>query len=65
MTVSPEFPARLRQIRESNGLTQEKIAELLDVEARWIQELESGRKSPGEKLMNRICDMFPEIQQQQ
>ena len=34
----------LHHAREATGLTQEKLAELLDCSSRWVQKLE-GRKS--------------------
>lgn len=36
---------RIKEIREKAGLTQQKLAELSGVDARWIRKLESGEIS--------------------
>ncbi len=36
----------LRRAREANGFTLEKLAELIDCSARWLQKLETGKSNP-------------------
>lgn len=42
---------RLRGVR---GLTQEKLAELVDVDRRYIQRIEAGRANPGIDVLARL-----------
>ena len=65
MNCSPEFGKQLKQARKNNKYTQESIAEMLNVSTRWIQYIESGKRMPGKKLMNKIFKIFPELQEQQ
>ena len=46
---------RIKQARELAGLTQEKLAEEIDVQQAWIAKIESGRKAPSRELMSRIA----------
>ncbi len=64
MKVSPDFPAQLKQARKRKKFTQEYTAELLDISTRWIQYLESGNRTPGKKLMDKIYHLFPDFPKQ-
>lgn len=52
------FSESLRKSRQKNHLTQEQVAELLDVSARWYQEIESGRSAPNFILTCKIVKYF-------
>lgn len=43
--------ARLRGLR---GLTQEKLAEMVDVDRRYIQRIEAGTANPGIDVLSRL-----------
>jgi transcriptional regulator with XRE-family HTH domain len=45
--------ARLRGLR---ALTQEKLAELVDVDRRYIQRIEAGTANPGIDVLSRLKD---------
>ena len=45
--------ARLRGIR---AFTQEKLAELVDVDRRYIQRIEAGTANPGIDVLSRLKD---------
>lgn len=47
-----------KQARLEKHYTQEKIAEELDVSPRWIQYIESGKKTPGLDLFWRIIKLL-------
>lgn len=49
---------RLEEIRKKNGLTQEELAEKLEVSRQTISSLESGRYNPSILLAFRIARMF-------
>jgi len=40
-TIVKKFSKRLRELRQKNGLTQEKLAEIADISYKNIQYLES------------------------
>lgn len=46
---------RIKQARELAGLTQDKLADQVDVKQAWIAKIESGRKAPSRELMARIA----------
>ena len=45
---------RIRQVREERGYTREKLAELADISADFIWEVEAGRKSMKIQNLGRI-----------
>ncbi len=49
---------RLEEIRKQNGLTQEELAEKLEVSRQTISSLESGRYNPSILLAFKIAKMF-------
>lgn len=46
---------RIRQVREERGYTREKLAELADISADFIWEIEAGRKSMKVQILGRIA----------
>ena len=48
----------LQQIRKSNGYTQEKLAESIDVSVRYISDIEQDRSKPSYEILVRICNLF-------
>lgn len=46
--------ANLRQLREINGLSQEKLAEKVGVSLTFIAHLETGRKSPSFETLEQL-----------
>lgn len=55
MSLKKIFAQNLKQIRKKRGLTQEKLAELVEVAPRHISFLETGRSFPSSDLIERIC----------
>ena len=41
-----EFSEKIKKIKESRGLTQENLAEMLEVPKRTIESWESGKRKP-------------------
>lgn len=55
MTKNPFFGAIMRRIRQERGLSQETLAEMLDMETNaYISRLENGRKQPSLDMVCRI-----------
>ncbi len=48
----------LQQIRKSNGYTQEKLAENIEVSVRYISDIEQDRAKPSYEILIRICNLF-------
>lgn len=48
----------LQQIRKSNGYTQEKLAEEIEVSARYVSDVEQDRAKPSYEVLIRICNLF-------
>ena len=49
---------KIQQIRKSNGYTQEKLAEKIEVSARHISDIEQDRSKPSYEVLIRICNLF-------
>ena len=48
----------LKQIRRSNGYTQEKLAEKIEVSVRYISDIEQDRSKPSYEVLVSICNLF-------
>ena len=54
-SVEVIFGKVLRQVRTEKGLTQEKVAELANVDRTYIYRLETGKRSPSLSIIFRIA----------
>lgn len=45
MDINNIFAKRLRELRKNKGLTQEKLAEMSDIDYKYLQKLESSNPS--------------------
>ena len=52
------FGNRLRQLRSANGLTQERIAALLNVERSTYAKYETGSSMPHQDTLLRLAELF-------
>lgn len=52
------FNKRLRAIRMQKGLTQQKMANYLNIELRSYQKYEQGKRSPSLNNLVTIADIF-------
>ena len=48
----------LQVIRKSNGYTQEKLAEKIEVSIRYISDIEQDRAKPSYEILIKICNLF-------
>ena len=48
----------IQKIRKSNGYTQEKLAENIEVSVRYISDIEQDRAKPSYEVLIRICNLF-------
>ncbi|RQW84529.1 MAG: XRE family transcriptional regulator [Geobacter sp.] len=47
--------ARIREIRKARGLTQEQLAEMIDVEQKHVSRIESGKNYPSIDLLEKMA----------
>ena len=50
-----EYRTLIREKRKEKGLSQERLAKLVQVSQPFIAEIESGRKKPSVDVLMRIC----------
>ena len=48
----------IQEIRKSNGYTQEKLAEAIEVSVRYISDIEQDKSKPSYEILIRICNLF-------
>ena len=48
----------LKDIRKSNGYTQEEMAEKIECSTRYISDIEQDRLKPSYEVLIRICNSF-------
>ena len=49
---------RIRALRNENGLTQSKLALMINVEQSYLSKLERGDRNPSLSLLEKIADAF-------
>ena len=57
-TSTIKIGKNLQQIRKSNGYTQEKLAEEIEVSTRYVSDIEQDRAKPSYEVLIRICNLF-------
>jgi transcriptional regulator with XRE-family HTH domain len=53
--VRKQFGKTVRILREERGITQEKFAELADIDRTYVYRLETGQRSPSLEVIFRIA----------
>lgn len=48
----------IQAIRKSNGYTQEKLAEQIEVSIRYVSDIEQDRAKPSYEVLIKICNLF-------
>ena len=48
----------IQKIRKSNGYTQEKLAEEIEVSVRYISDIEQDKSKPSYEVLIKICNVF-------
>lgn len=56
MITQEQLGAKIKQIRKSKKITQEKLAEIIDVDFGYISKLEVGQNFPSIQTLNKIAD---------
>ena len=58
MSLKEIFAKNLKELRKRNKMTQEQLAELVNVAPRHISFIETGRSFPSCELLERICKVL-------
>ena len=53
--IGMDYRTLIREKRKEKGLSQERLAKLVQVSQPFIAEIESGRKKPSVDVLMRIC----------
>lgn len=48
----------IQKIRKSNGYTQKKLAEEIEVSVRYISDIEQDKSKPSYEVLIKICNVF-------
>ena len=48
----------IQAIRKSNGYTQEKLAEKIEISVRYISDIEQDRAKPSYEVLIKMCNLF-------
>lgn len=48
----------IQAIRKSNGYTQEKLAEGIELSIRYVSDIEQDKAKPSYEVLIRICNLF-------
>lgn len=56
--ILQRFGERLKELREQNGLTQEKIAEKVNIHPTYVGKLESGKCNPSLMLVYKFTKIL-------
>lgn len=56
MITQEQLGAKIKHIRKAKKITQEKLAEIIDVDFGYISKLEVGQNFPSIQTLNKIAD---------
>ena len=56
--IAENLGKKIKELRERNNLTQQKLAELIDMEFSNLSKIERGVQMPKEKTLERIIDVL-------
>jgi len=48
--------ARIRSLREAKGMTQERLAEVMDINAKYLSNIERGKENPTLDMLIKFVD---------
>ena len=55
-TISERFGQVVKSVRERQGMSQEKLAELAEIDRTYVSMIERGKKHPTLEVASRIAD---------
>lgn len=57
-TLTQKIGAKIKKVRKQNGITQEKLAELANIDYSYLNLIESGKRNPPIKRLNKIANVL-------
>lgn len=58
ITVQEKLGVRIKELRQEKGISQEKFAELADLDRTYISGIESGKRNVSIDVVSRIARVF-------
>lgn len=58
ITVQEKLGLRIKELRQEKGISQEKFAELADLDRTYISGIESGKRNVSIDVVSRIARVF-------
>jgi transcriptional regulator with XRE-family HTH domain len=55
-TISEQFGQVIKDVREKQGMSQEKLAELAEIDRTYVSMIERGKRHPTLEVASRIAD---------
>jgi len=55
MRLKKDFGSRIKYLRKKTGITQEKLAEIVGIDAKHISHIETGRSFPKAELIEKFA----------
>ncbi len=52
------FGTAVKNLRQEKGITQEKLAEFLDIERQTVATIETGKRFVSSELLSKLCNFF-------
>tara|TARA_R110000868_G_scaffold200944_2_gene448511 strand:- start:2019 stop:2225 length:207 start_codon:yes stop_codon:yes gene_type:complete len=56
--IKVNFGKRVKQLRVSNGYSQEKLAEISDLDRTYIPGIEAGKRNVSKEIINKLAKAF-------
>ena len=56
--IKKEFGLTISRLRQYKGLTQEKLAEYIHIQANSLAQIESGRNFVSAETLSKLCEYF-------
>ena len=56
--IKVNFGKRVKQLRVSNGYSQEKLAEISDLDRTYIPGIEAGKRNVSKEIINKLAKEF-------
>ena len=55
MKLKKDFSSRIKYLRKRTGITQEKLAEIVGIDAKHVSHIETGRSFPKAELIEKFA----------
>ncbi len=56
--ISKNLGHKIKTIRKARNLTQSELAEMIDIDSKYISRIETGLSSPSLKTLEKLCEIL-------